>query len=83
MTLLGILGLFFGAAESLPVAFGFLLELIILTTLVHGATRYVLNETGRPSDSSGSLREPTLNSRGSLREPTLDRGTSHDNAPRD
>jgi hypothetical protein len=81
MTLLGILGLFFGAAESVPVAFGFLLELIILTTLVHGATRYVLNDTGRPSDSPDSCREPTLDGSGSLREPTLDRGAIHDNAP--
>ncbi|MBL8853398.1 MAG: hypothetical protein JNK57_05425 [Planctomycetaceae bacterium] len=70
----------------------FLFELILLTTIIHGGMRYVLNDTEHPSECSGSLREPMLessgslrepfpNCSGSLREPELDRGAIHDNAP--
>ncbi len=89
---LGILFLGGPTQEFGPFAVVFLFELILLTTIMHGSMRYVLNETEHPSESSGSLREPMpncsgslrepiLDCSGSLREPILDRGAIHDNAP--
>ncbi|MDP1559874.1 MAG: hypothetical protein Q8M16_00575 [Pirellulaceae bacterium] len=59
-----IVGMLYGAPmiETVQIAAGFLFELVLLTTMINGAMRYVLGENGREVEPEPTAEpEPTVN----------------------
>jgi len=65
MSLAFLIGMFFGTPITFllaAIAFGFLFELVLLTTMIHTAMRYVFGENGREVEPEPTAEpEPTLN----------------------